>query len=327
MDIGGAVRAFLDHRRTKNLSEKSIDRYAKALQLWQRWRTDRSLVDDFTTVDADEFRAFLLYLLYEHVPHLGSRMRAPARQRGLAPATVVSMRTVLRALWLFAVGEGWADPAQANIFRGDRIPRPIVEEGDRGYWDDDLVDALLEAAAAGPWSPEQIARSRLIVLLVYESGLRLAELCDLTDEIVNVDDASARIIGKGRKRRWVFWEERATQALRAYLAVRTGPPGGPLLRSLDHRNVGAKLHPDSVRVILKDLAKRAGVELPKQAPIHAGRHGFAHAMIDGGAEISQVAQLMGHSDVRTTMRYLRERPDRLREIHRLAYQRRPRLRH
>lgn len=325
MDIDGAVRAFLEHRRAKNLCESSIERYTEALQRWQRWRVTQQLANDFAVVGVEEFRAFLLYLLYDHVPHLDSSMRAPASRAGLAPATVLSMRTILRAFWLFAVGEGWADPSQADIFRGDRIPRPILVEGEREYWDDDLVDALLDAAATGPGSPEQVARNRVIVLLIYEAGLRLAELCSLTDEMMNISDTSARVIGKGRKRRWVFWEERGADALQSYLAVRTGPPGGPLLRSLNHRNVGTALHPDSVRIILKDLARRAGVELPKQAPVHAGRHGFAHAMIDGGAEISQVAQLMGHSDVKTTMRYLRERPDRLRQIHRQAHRNRRRL--
>jgi DNA-binding Xre family transcriptional regulator len=67
--------------------------------------------------------------------------------------------------------------------------------------------------------------------------------------------------------------------------------------------------------MLRTLAKRAGVDLPKGAPVHGFRHTFAHDMLDAGGDISQVSQLLGHAHIETTMIYLRERPEKLQKIH------------
>ena len=107
--------------------------------------------------------------------------------------------------------------------------------------------------------------------------------------------------------------------IRSYLQLRRGPAGGVLFRGTSRVNDGGPMSRDAIRALIKRLAKQVGVELPKQAPIHAGRHAFAHAMIDGGAENSELAQMMGHSDVNTTYRYVRERRDRLQEIHRRSH--------
>ncbi len=158
-----------------------------------------------------------------------------------------------------------------------------------------------------------------MIVLIYESGLRLDALCRLEEDAdFLLDERAARITGKGRKRRWVFWYDSADAELRTYLTLRRGP----LFRATSTKNSGNAMSRDAVRALIKRLASRAGIALPPQAPIHAGRHGFAHAMIDGGVEISEVAQLMGHSDVNTTYRYVQERRDRLHEVHRRAHAKR-----
>ncbi|MBK8200255.1 MAG: site-specific integrase [Acidobacteria bacterium] len=88
-----------------------------------------------------------------------------------------------------------------------------------------------------------------------------------------------------------------------------------MLRGTSAHNNGQALSADALRAQIKRLARKAGVTLPPGAPIHAGRHAFAHLMLDGGAAISEIADLMGHGDVRTTMRYLHERPEILQSIH------------
>lgn len=317
MEIHEAIGVFLGHRRAKRLSPNSIERYRQALQRWHRWRAARGLTSDLAAVDVAELRAFFEYLLYEHIPHSDNPRRRATAAPGLAPASVLSTRNVLRAFWMFAAGEGWLTTEQREYFKGDRIPRPAVEIEDRPFWNDALVEQLLAAAVTLPG--EQAARSRAIVLLLYESGMRLDELSriELSAELLR-DERAARITGKGRKRRWIFWHDRAAQALAEYLAIRCGPDAGPLFVG----NSGRPMSRDAIRAAIKRLAQRAGIALPAQAPIHAGRHGFAHAMIDGGAEISELAQMMGHSDINTTYRYVRERRDRLQEAHRKAHSKR-----
>lgn len=315
MDISHAVAAFLDHRRAKRLSPHSIERYSQAIQRWQRWRLSHQLPDAIDTVDAEELRAFLLYLLYEHIPHCDNPRRAATTKAGMAPASVLSTRNVLRALWTFAAAEGWLRADQVEYFKGDRLPRPIQDLGDRPFWDQAIVDALLSGNTGR--SAEERARNAAIIRLIFESGMRLDELCRLEEgDDFQLDQRAARITGKGGKRRWVFWCDDAAAALAAYLDVRRGEMGGRVFRSTGP--AAGPLGADAVRNMVKRLAQRADVTLPPQAPVHAGRHGFAHAMIDGGAEISELAQLMGHSDVNTTYRYLHERRDRLQAIHRQA---------
>jgi site-specific recombinase XerD len=322
MRIDDAVSVFLNDRRARRLAPNSLARYLASLTLWQRYLATAGDPTDLEQIQIAHFRAFLVYLLDDHTPHTVNPKRPAAAQQGMAPASVASTRTVLRAFWTFASGEGWLTAEQAGFFRGDRIPKPKIPEADREAWSDSLVEALLRACDRRP--EEETRRNKAIICLIYESGMRIDELCRLTDQACDLADRSARITGKGGKRRWVFWGDAAAEALAAYVAIRRAaaadcdPCATPLIRSVSPKNDGGFLAADSVRQQLKQLAKNAGVDLPKNAPIHSGRHGFAHRMIDGGADISQVAQLMGHANVNTTMRYLRERKEKLQDVHRKA---------
>ncbi|MBK9711590.1 MAG: tyrosine-type recombinase/integrase [Kouleothrix sp.] len=322
--LSEAVAAFLEHRRLAGRSTQTIARYTSALTMWQRWREAATLDGDIQAITIAELRDYLSYLLTERIPHDGNVRRAPAATSGLAPHSVANARTVLRAFWTFAGREGWLLPDQLDFFCGDRIPKIHIELEDRAYWRDDLVEQLL--AACDHAAEEDRRRVRAIIALLYESGLRIDELCSLTDEQIDVHEQAARVRGKGRKKRWVFWGEDAATELAAYLAVRRGASGGslPLFRGTSPKNDGGALSTHAVRAAIKRVAKRAQIDLPKGAPIHASRHGFAHAMIDGGAPLSNVTDLLGHADPRITMRYLHERKDRLQEVHRRAQERRRR---
>mgnify|MGYP001366459243 CR=1 FL=1 len=214
----------------------------------------------------------------------------------------------------------WLSADQAQYWANDRIPRPLGTEPEpRPYCEDDQFEALLEAAGDG--ADEKSARDRAILLLLWESGMRAGELCGLTDAQLDTRNRQASIVGKGRKRAWVFWGSRAGAALLRYIALRRGERGGalPVFRGVSSRNNGGPLTPNAVRLMIKAL----GVKLPKGAPVHFLRHAFAHRNLDAGLETSQVQQLMRHSSIETTLRYLLERPDRLRALHQRGLGRKP----
>lgn len=317
--LASSIAAFLADRTLKRRSPATIRRYRTTLAAWRRWRAARGHAPELAALTLDEIKQYLLYLLLEHTPHAGNTHRPATRRVGLSPNAVRSARNTIRALLLFLVDEGKLDPAWRERLNNSRLPAPAVELIDRPYWDEATVDAL--CAAAREREAEVAERTVAMVRLIHESGMRLDEICNLTDADLDIPQARARISGKGRKRRWVYWGEAGAEALAAYLAVRRGPEGGPLFRCTDYRNDGGALPPGSARALIKRIAKKAGIALPFGAPIHAGRHGFAHLMIDGGAAISEVADLMGHSDVRTTMRYLHERPEKLQASHAEALKR------
>jgi integrase/recombinase XerD len=137
-------------------------------------------------------------------------------------------------------------------------------------------------------------------------------VCSLSDEKTYLELKRGVIVGKGNRPRWLFWDEGAAEALRAYLALREGPQGGPLLRLAD----GSPLTYYAIIGILRRAAKRAGVQLIKQSPVHGFRRTFAQDALDEGVADLDLQQLMGHSSIVSTQRYTRRSPDRLGGVYR-----------
>jgi site-specific recombinase XerD len=317
--LSGGTALFLDHRRAKGCTAGTLRLYGYWLDIWTAWRARQGHADDLATVTVAEFRAFFLYLETEHVPHADNPRRRAADSVGMAQHSRASCWQILRALWRFLDGEDLLTPQQARFFANGRIPRPRVDEPIRDYIDEALLAALL--AAAGDGRDEESARNRAIFVLLYESGLRVSELCSLLDEDVQFARDRAKVWGKGRQRTWVFWGTAAKLALGRYLHLRQGPVGGkaPLFRGLASTNKGQALTDDAVRGMVKRLAAEHGIELPKGAPVHGFRHGFAHALLDEDVEGPRLQQLLRHKDAASTRRYTKEHPDRLQRVHQRAF--------
>jgi len=295
MNLMDAVARFLAHRQLANLSAETLRLYTRVLTSWRTWRDGRGLSPALASVAVDDFTGFLGAL----------------SEAGRAPNTVDSYRRTLRAFWRFLAGEGLLSEAQRDFWANNRIPRPKGTEPEpRPYCEDEQFEGLL--AAAGDGADELSARNRAILLLLWESGARVGEICGLTDDQVDTRRRRANILGKGRKRGYLFWGPRAGAAVLRYQQLRRGGRGGPLFRGVSSRNNGGPMTPNAVRLMVKHL----GVQLPKGAPVHFLRHAFAHRNLDAGLETSQVQQLMRHASIETTLRYLQERPDKLQELHR-----------
>jgi integrase/recombinase XerD len=323
MTLDDAISAFLDHRRLAGRAAGTIALYRRSLAFWSAWREGRGLPDDLAAIGTDELRAFLVYLHDQHVPFGSGASSRPSTGRvGCAPATIAGYRRTLRALWRFLDSEGALTTAQARAFT--RIAAPQVATDARPTIAPATRAALL--AALGDGHDEQSARDRAIVLVLAESGMRIGELCSLTDGTMSqLEERRALIRGKGGRQRWVFWRAGAQVALLRYrlqrrpamVDGRTLPDSSetPFFRGVSHRNHGGPVTTDLVRSLLKRVAADAGIALPPGAPLHAFRHAFAHEALDEGADISEVSQLLGHAAIETTMIYVRHRPDQLQEIY------------
>lgn len=315
--VAGVIAAFLTHRRAKGLVDNSLRVYERWLAQWASWRAARGEGALLSDVSIASFRAFFAYLATEHVPHSTNPRRPAVDRQGLVANTQASCWRTLRTFWNFCAGEGWLTAEQLRFFANNRLPAPRVDEPIRPYVDRPLLDQLL--AAVGPETDEQAARDRAILALLYETGLRVSELCSLVDGDVAIERRRARVVGKGGQHAYVFWGRRAHHALRAYLRVRSGPVGGPLLRGLSSTNKGQALTGDAIRGIVKRRAAKAGVALPPGAPVHSLRHGFAHALLDAAVDPLRLQQLLRHRDPASTRRYTREHPDKLQDAHGRAF--------
>jgi integrase/recombinase XerD len=234
------------------------------------------------------------------------RWVAELRAAGLSPATIArriaSLRSLFRHLVLIdAVTENPAADLELPR-RIRRLPRTLSPgEAER------LIDAAVGTAP-------RALRDRALVELLYGAGLRVSEAVSLDRAGVDLDQRLVRTIGKGRKERVVPVGRPAVDALRRYLA--RGRPhldrrhrpelflnaqGGPLTRA------GAFL-------ILRRLAVKAGLE-PERIHPHLLRHSFATHLLEGGADLRSVQEMLGHADLSTTELYTHVTDRRRREIY------------
>ena len=250
-------------------------------------------------------------------PHRVTRLNlrrylASLDTRGYARRTIARKASVLRRYfgWARRTARSEADPsAGLHAPKGaSRLPRVLKA---------DEIDTLIDgpAKAGHPDEPRQI-RDRAVVEILYGSGLRVAELSTLTLGAVDLDSAALTVWGKGDKPRRVPLSAPAVEVLGAWLASgrpayanADSPPDAVFLNQR-----GRTLTPRDVRRILD----RRSV-----APTHphALRHTFATHLLDGGADLRAVQELLGHADLTTTQIYTRVSRERLRDVHRTTHPR------
>ncbi len=158
------------------------------------------------------------------------------------------------------------------------------------------------------------SRDRAILELFYSSGLRLSELCDAKLENLDLDEKFIRVTGKGNKTRIVPLGEIAKNAMHHYLTnerpnLVTKRTSSPIFLSIR----GGALSPDRVREIVKERAQRAGIE--QNLYPHLLRHSFATHLLEGGADLRVIQEMLGHADISTTQIYTHVDQKRLKSIH------------
>ena len=234
------------------------------------------------------------------------RWVAEMRAAGLAASTIARRTSAARAYFrhLGLVGARDDNPAAALVLpkRPRRLPRAL-SPGE--------TERLIDAATGS--SPRTL-RDRALVELLYGAGLRVSEAVGLEKGAVDLDARIVRALGKGGKERLVPLGRPAAEAVRRYLAL--GRPhldrryrpelflnarGGPLTRA------GAFL-------ILRKLAEKAGLE-PTRVHPHLLRHSFATHLLEGGADLRSVQEMLGHADLGTTERYTHISDRRRREVY------------
>jgi integrase/recombinase XerD len=282
-------------------SPNTIASYRRDLHRYAAWLRDER---GRTVLDADEAD------VVAHVVAL--------QAEGLAPASVKRATVAVRSLHRFLVEEGRRpdDPAvdaeQPRVPLG--IPKALTEEE---------VDRLL----AAPLGDDPVAlRDRAILEVLYGTGARVSELTGLSLGDLNLDESLVRVLGKGRKERIVPIGAPATRALVAWL----GPGGRPHLEPARWRRRG-----DAAAVFLGarggrlsrqgawGVVRRDGTQvgLADRLSPHVLRHSCATHMLDHGADIRAVQELLGHASISTTQVYTLVSNERLWEAYRTAHPR------
>lgn len=301
-----AIREYIDYLEVeRGLAGNTVEAYWRDLRRYHAMLTGRgrSTMDEVTASDVAAFRLSLREGDDEHEP--------------LAASSVARALSAVRGMHAFLVKQGMAaaDPAR------DVVPPELPERLPDAIGVDD-VERLLAAAGPDPGSPDvddpRRLRDRALLEFLYGTGARVSEATGLdVDELRLGDDPVVRLEGKGGKHRIVPVGSYAVAALEAYL-VRARPALAAASRRvsvvpavfLNAR--GGRLTRQGAWGIVAAAASRARLD---DVHPHTLRHSYATHLLDGGADIRVVQELLGHSSVTTTQIYTLITIDRLREVY------------
>src|SRR5215468_7455851 len=273
---GKAVADFLRHLREKNSSPHTIKAYAGDLENFSMYAGSRGWKD----IDHIVIRGFLSRL-YE---------------KGLGKTSVARSLAAVRSLYRWLAQEGVVDQNPAKLVATPKLPKklprvPTIEEMNS------VLDGQMPEVAAFP------ERDRLLLELLYGCGIRNSELIGINVDDIRVSNEAILIRGKGKKERFVPFGGSAASALRAYLPERerilseTKKTTSALL--INQR--GGRLTVRSVGRIVKRIAVAKG--LSPDVPPHTLRHAFGTHMLEEGADLRAIQELLGHERLSTTQRY------------------------
>lgn len=300
--VGGQAEDYLRHLVVeRGLSDNTAQAYRRDLLRYQEYLGSRGIgsLAEVTRVDVEEFR--------RHLDHIG-----------LAPASVTRCVVAVRNLHRFAVGSG---QLQADVTAGmspgtrsRRLPKALSM---------DQVESLL---AAPDTSTVEGLRDAALLELLYGTGARVSEVCALdVDDIRPVlddPDLGLRLIGKGDKERIVPLGSYAAKAVDAWLI--RGRPAWAEIGNGEHALLlntrGRRLSRQSAWAVIRRAGEAAGLDVEHLSP-HSLRHSYATHLLDGGADVRVVQELLGHSSVTTTQIYTLVTADHLREVYRSSHPR------
>ena len=282
-------------------SDPDVERYLLTLQAGRSPRT----VDAYRR-DLASLHAFLdkdvADVTLEEIESWVASMRA----EGLAASTIARRVSAIRAFFrhLVLIGMREANPAASVQLprRARTLPRALSPAE---------TERLIDAATG---TTPRALRDRALVELLYGAGLRVSEAVGLEKNGVALEDRVVRVLGKGGKERLVPLGRPAAEAVRRYLALGRPHLDRRYRPELFLNARGGALTRAGAFLILRKLADRAGLE-PGRVHPHLLRHSFATHLLEGGADLRSVQEMLGHADLGTTERYTHVSDRRRREVY------------
>jgi site-specific recombinase XerD len=307
------LERFLRSLAARDSSPNTSRAYATAVGAYLAWLAERGV--DWRRPGPADLRAYLARL-----GSTGSR------------TTVAQRLAAIRSFHRWAAREGLAAGDPWGAIATPRLPRrlPRVLEVDQverllGAVDAELAAAERRGPARRPAARALALRDRALVETAYAAGLRISELAAAELGSLDLRRGEIRVLGKGRKERIGLLGRPAREALGAYLddgrpvLMERRPSTAPLPVEVFLNHHGGPLGVRGLRYRLDRLCRAAG--LPAGVSPHTLRHSFATHLLDGGADLRVVQELLGHENLATTQVYTHVSPGRLRDAYRTAHPR------
>lgn len=314
-DLESCLEDFINYLRVeKGLSPHTLEAYSRDLQDFLTFlkellpkappseqnpppKTGRTLSSSPTSTLCLSEEALISYYAY-------------LDRQEFRPRTIARKISSLRAFLAFLRREGYLTEDLRHSLKIPRLPRSLphtlsVEE----------VQKFLEEQSAKGAEKWIDLRNQAILELLYAGGLRVSELTALHTSDIDLDRGIVRCFGKGGKERVLPLGRPAIQALQAYLAVRPGGIPGPLFLS---QKRGPLTRSQVWRIVQKKALEKG---IKKRVHPHTLRHSFATHLLEGGADLRAIQELLGHSNIGTTEIYLHLSRDALKEVYLQAHPR------
>lgn len=266
-DNNQLIRLYISHLIARNRSERTIKSFKSILEKFVEFLGNKSL-SEVTVYDIDLFLAYL-------------------REGGWKPDSLYTAAVAIKRFLEF-IGKGDALKGFELPKREKRLPR---------YLEPEEVLKMAEAA--------ENSRDKLIVLLLFTTGLRVAELVNIKKTDVDLEKLTIRVKGKGSKERYVYFPKPIADLLKKQFEQYSGSEW--LFPS--PKDPSQHIHYTTVERTLKFLAKKAG--LSKRVTPHVLRHTFATISLANGLDVREIQELLGHSNLNTTQVYAHVSRERL----------------
>ena len=293
--MDATIERFLQYLRLeRNLSWRTVDLYRRDLEQWSASVTTGGRPLDLPSITTLDLRSWLM----------------ERSSMGDCAGTLRHKVQALRALYNYLLRRGEVTTNPAAQVELAKMPRPLPK-----LVREKTVDAVLDADIDQDDFTQ--VRDRLVVMLFYETGIRLSELIGLQDAAVDVDKRELKVRGKRDKDRIVPFGDELVQWIETYRALRAtvGAECGSLLVTLK----GKPLYPSLVYHVVHDSLAQAGGN-GKLSP-HVLRHTFASVMLNHGAELNSVKELLGHENLAATQVYTHVTLSELQHNYELAHPR------
>jgi integrase/recombinase XerC len=273
------IEAFLEALRMRAVSEHTLSAYESDIREFEKFVRLRKV--QLSTIDHIFIRDFLAHLY----------------DRKLQKSSIARKLACLRSFFHFLVRDGRLRSNPAELVSSPRLPKKLPSY---------LPEAEAVAVVEMPKGTSlQDLRDRAILELLYASGLRVGELVRLNDENVDMPQQLVRVFGKGRKQRIVPFGEFAARALVAYLAERDRKG---LSQPDDEGNTPVFIRLRGGRFPVRQvqrLVEKTRLQLPsgRHLTAHTLRHSFATHLLERGADLRAIQELLGHASLATTQKY------------------------
>lgn len=267
-------------------SYNTIKSYKKDIMQFIDYLNEYEEIDEFENVETITFRSFIAYL--------NSTSKENNDERKVVSKRSINRKiSALRTFFKYLQEKKIVKTNKVNYITMPKFEKELPNVLGREDINK-LRDAVNTSKITG-------IRDRLIIELLYSSGIRASELIDLNEYMINIDERELRVIGKGNKERITFFSENSKKWLEKYIEEKKEKYSNYTKDVVFANSKGEKLTTRSLRRLIADYAKKAGLQ--KEVTPHVFRHTFATELLNNGVDIRYLQELLGHSSISTTQVY------------------------